>query len=459
MNKQLPPVVSGAKPFIGHAFEFQKDRSALMKRGYEEHGLLFALKLFNQNVAVFIGPDLQQLFYMETDKSLGIQKPYKFLKALFGEVLFIAPREKYLEQRPLVIQAFRRQKMLTYINVMQQRVQRWLDSLGDEGEFEISSVMGWLTQDIAGYALMGEEFQKQVGREFWDLYKVVGQSMDPLLPPHLPLPKFRQRDKAKAKMHKILKPILAERRQNPEKYDDFLQDFVNTGYSNGRELEDEVLLGLMMGLMFAGHETTAGQAAWTVIQLLQNPDYLALVQQEIDEMLHYGEPIEPKVMAGLKHINWAIRETERTRPSADMNMRTVEEEIIVDDFVIPRGWLVQTAVEIGHNLPELWTNPDQYDPLRYAPGREEDKQHRFSLIGFGGGTHKCTGMNFANNEMLVITTLLLQQFNLELVTRTPEIERGLGANRPTETWIRYQRRPATKPVSAERTTPREAAWQ
>ena len=135
-------------------------------------------------------------------------------------------------------------------------------------------------------------------------------------------------------------------------------------------------------------------------------------------------------MASMKHLNWAIRETERTRPSADMNMRTVEEDIEAGDFIIPQGWLVQTAVEIAHTLPELWTNPDQYDPLRFAPGREEDKQHRFALIGFGGATHKCTGMNFANNEMLVITATLLQQFDLELVTEKTTIERGLGANRP-----------------------------
>lgn len=449
MTTQTPPLVSGTKPLLGHALEFQKDRAGLMKRGYEEHGLIFSIKLFKQNIAILIGPDLQKTFYMETDKKLGIQKPYKFLKALFGEVLFIAPHEEYLEQRPLLTQAFRRQKMLTYVEVMQQRVQTWLNSLDDEGEFEITAVMGWLTQDIAGYALMGEAFQKQVGREFWDLYIEVGKSIDPILPPNLPLPKFRRREKAKAEMHQILKPILDERRQHPEKYDDFLQDFVNASYSDGRDIEDEVLLGLMMGLMFAGHETTAGQAAWTVIQLLQNPDYLTLVQQEIDDNLAYGKQIEPKVMASLKHTNWAIRETERTRPSADMNMRTVEEDIEVGDYLIPQGWLVQTAVEIAHTLPELWTNPEQYDPLRYAPGRAEDKQHRFALIGFGGGTHKCTGMNFANNEMLVITALLLQQFDLELKTMATEIERGLGANRPTETWIRYKRKPISELVSAE----------
>ncbi|MCA9992886.1 MAG: cytochrome P450, partial [Anaerolineales bacterium] len=95
---------------------------------------------------------------------------------------------------------------------------------------------------------------------------------------------------------------------------------------------------------------------------------------------------------------------------------------------------------IGHNLPALFDRPGQFDPLRYAPGRAEDKADRFALFGFGGGTHKCTGMNFANNEMTIITALLFQQYDLTLVTTNPGINRGLGASRPEKTIIRYRRK-------------------
>ncbi len=447
MEKLTPPVASGAKPLLGHALEFQKNRFTLLQRGYREHGPVFSLRLFKQNVAVLVGPDLQKTFYMETDKKLGIDKVYKSLRAMFGEVLFIAPHETYLQQRPFVVQAFRRQKMLHYIKVMQSETQKWLDSLADEGEMEITAEVGRLVQEVAGHALMGQDFQAKVGREFWELYLDVGKSLDQVLPPNLPLPKFRRRDKAKARMRDILQPIIAERRRHPQQYDDFLQDFVNAQYEDGRVIEDDLLLGLVMALMFAGHETTAGQAAWTVIMLLQHPTYQQQVQAEIATHLPYGHPLEPQVMAQLKHIGWAITEVERLYPSADLNMRTVEEDVTVGDYLIPKGWLVQTAAELAHKLPALWTAPEKFDPLRYAPGREEDKQHRFALIGFGGGVHKCTGMNFANNEMMVITALLYQQFDLELVTEETGIERSLGANRPTKTIVRYRRKPLDQLVS------------
>jgi sterol 14-demethylase len=427
-----------------------------MRRGFEEHGNAFAIKLANQNVAILIGPENHKIFFMETDKALGIQEPYRFLRAMFGEVLFLAPHEAYLDQRTVVMEAFRREKMLHYADVMQEVVQGWLDGLGDSGEFELMGEIGRLVQEVAGNCFLGREVHQQLGREFWDLYIDLAKGLDPLLPPNLPLPKFRRRDRAKARLHTILEPVIVERRQHPERYDDFLQDLVNKRFSDGRLAEQEMIVNLLLALMFAGHETTAGQAAWTIILLLQNPSYLRLVQQEIQQVAPYGVHIDPRRMTQLDHISWAVREVERMRPSADLLMRTVEQDVEVGDYVIPQGWLAQVAQDVAHNLPALFDDPEAFDPLRYAPGRAEDKQDRFALIGFGGGTHKCTGMNFANMEMTVITALLFRQFDLELVTRHPQVERGLGASRPDRTVVRYRRKPASELLAQAALQPAEA---
>lgn len=444
MSKPTPPLVSGALPGLGHALEFRSDRTALMRRGFEEHGNIFAIKLANQNVAVLIGPDNQRFFFMETDKALGIQEPYRFLRAMFGEMLFLAPHEVYLDQRTVVMEAFRREKMLHYADVMQDVVQEWLNGLGDSGEIEIVGEITRLVQEVAGNCFLGREVHQRLGREFWDLYIDLAKGLDPLLPPNLPLPKFRRRDRAKAGLQRILEPVIVERRQHPERYDDFLQDLVNKRYPDGRLAEQEMIVNLLVGLMFAGHETTAGQAAWTIILLLQNPHYLRLVQQEIQQVAPYSVHIDPRRMMQLDHISWAVREVERMRPSADMLMRTVEQDVELGGYLIPQGWLVQVAQDVAHNLPALFDDPETFDPLRYAPGRAEDKQDRFALIGFGGGTHKCTGMNFANMEMTVITALLFQQFDLELVTKHPQVQRGLGASRPDCAVVRYRRKPQSE---------------
>ena len=453
MTKPTPPLVSGALPVLGHAAEFQRNRPGLIRRGFAEHGGVFAIKLANQNVAVVIGPEHQKTFFMETDGRLSIQEPYQFLRAMFGEVLFLAPHDEYLRQRPLVQELFKREKMLHYVDVMQEVVQEWLDGLGDSGEMELTSEIITLVQEVAGNCFLGPEVHQAIGREFWDLYTDLSKALDPLLPPDLPLPKFKRRDKAKARMTEILRPIIAERRANPGQYNDFLQDIIMKEDKAGEPVDEELVRNLLLGLMFAGHETTAGQAAWTIILLLQHPHYLELVLDELEEVAPAGVHIDPKRMVQLDHIEWAVREVERLRPSAEMLMRVAKEAIEFGDYLIPAGWLVQVAQEIGHKLPAYFDQPEQFDPLRFSPDRAEDKQHRFGLFGFGGGTHKCTGMNFANNEMTIITALLLREYELELVTPKPQIERGLGASRPSETVIRYQRRT----VAPARGTPMETS--
>jgi sterol 14-demethylase len=178
--------------------------------------------------------------------------------------------------------------------------------------------------------------------------------------------------------------------------------------------------------------------------LLQHPDYLARVRAEIDEHAPPGQPFDGHALRVLSHLAYAVQETERLRPSADMLLRHADEPIEVGGYCIPAGWKVLAAGEVAHRLPDLFAEPDAYDPLRFAPGREEDKADRFTLIGFGGGGHKCTGMNFANSEISVITALLVRQFDLELASPDPTVARGAGANRPTPTVIRYRRRAAAQ---------------
>lgn len=440
MSKPLPPMLPGAKPLVGHALEFQNARNALFEEGLRTIGPIFALRLANRRAAVLIGPDYHELFFTETDKRLSMHKTYRFLRAMFGDVAFAADPETYVKQRPVLHLPFKGAKMPGYLEIMQAEIQRWLDGLGESGEMELTAEITELVQNVAAHALMGRQFRDEMGREFWDHYTVLGQSMDLILPPDLPLPKFRRRDRARDALHEMVWPLIAERRANPDAYDDFLNDFVHATYADGEPVEEDVIANLIVALMFAGHETTAGQAAWTIIQLLQHPDYLALARAELDEQLAPGTALDMRTLGHLQHVRWAVDETTRMHPSADLLLRMAEEDIDVGGYRIPAGWMVIVTAGTAHRLEEWFEEPHRYDPLRFAPGRAEDRGHRFAMIGFGGGTHKCAGMNFANAEMALIAALLFRQFDLELVTRNPGVHYGLGASRPQPTLIRYRRR-------------------
>ncbi|MBX3080318.1 MAG: cytochrome P450 [Anaerolineae bacterium] len=454
MESQLPPMISGGLPVLGHVVEMLRDRESLFKRGHAEKGDLFAMKLGPQPVLVITGAEYNRIFYMETDKTLNMQDGYGFLREAIGRVLFTASTEDYYNQRPVLQEVFKRERMVGYVQAMNTEIQRWLDSLGQAGEMDITQAMLRLTQYVAGRALIGPDYEQELGADFWKDYSAISASLDPVLPPTLPLPKFWRRDQAKKKITATLKPLIQARRDHPERYNDLISTLLTTPLKDGTTLPDDTIVTIFMGLIFAGHETTAGQAAWLIALLLQHPDYQKLVREEIKQTVAYGQPIDAAVLSKLEYIYWAIDETTRIRPSADTQLRTVTSPVKIGEYEIPSGWRLMVSGATSHFMPDVYSNPEQFDPLRYSPERGEGK-NPFSIIGFGGGVHKCTGMNFAKNEMAVITSLLFQQFDMELISKDIHVVTGNGANHPSEVRVRYKRKPLTELTDAA--TIREAA--
>jgi sterol 14alpha-demethylase len=439
--KPTPPFLPSL-PLIGNALEFRRDRFGLIRRGLREKGPVFAIRLGPRPAAVLVGPEQHEIFFAQTDKGLRIDLAYVFLKAAFGETGLTAPPEIYQRHRPIFQAPFRTGQTDHFLAVMQEEIQLWLDTWGDRGELELTEPITRLTQRVAAHALMGRQFLEQLGVEFWTQYAVVAHSLDPLLPPHWPLPKFIRRDRARDRMRRILFPIVEERRKEHGQHDDFLQDFVDATYADGQPVEDEVILSMVMGMMFAGHETTAGQASWALLDLTQHPDHATRVREEVDARFPRATGLDSGVLKGLKHTQLAVLETARLHPSADVLLRVAVEDVDVGSHLVPKGWMVCVSPGVAHRLPEYFPEPDRYDPLRFDAGRAEDRKHRFALIGFGGGVHKCTGMNFALWEMTAIAAMVHQQYEIELTGPPPKSMVSTGLARPTRTTIRYRKRGA-----------------
>ncbi|XWX04494.1 cytochrome P450 [Aggregatilineales bacterium SYSU G02658] len=446
MTLPTPPVLPGL-PILGNLLEFQRDRKKLLMRGRQRFGGVFAVRLLTQPMAVLYGAEPARAFFEKTDTALRMDKAYKMLSASFGEVGFTAPPEVYRRQRSILHMPFKGSKMGGYFDIMQEEISLWLQSLGEQGEVELTQALGPVVQNVAAHAFMGREFRNRMGRDFWGHYLVLAKALDPVLPPNLPLPRFIQRDRARVKISAMIREIISERRTSDVQHPDMLNELIHARYDDGEPVSDDDIIHLIMALMFAGHETTWGQAVWTVAELLRHPQYLVKVQAEIDAHLPRDRALTYRDFANLPHLEWAVYETTRLHPSADIIMRYVEEDVEVGGYRIPAGWVVMLSNELNQLDEQVFTQPDVYDPLRFSPERAEDKAHRHSISGFGGGVHKCTGMNFANLEMSLIAAMLLRDYELTLLTPNPQVTYALGAVRPEAVRVAYRRR-ADSPLQA-----------
>jgi sterol 14-demethylase len=183
-------------------------------------------------------------------------------------------------------------------------------------------------------------------------------------------------------------------------------------------------------------------AAWSGILLHQHPDYLPAIREEQQRQIGAGV-ITYEALRHLPVLEHAIKEAERMRPPLVMLMRTVLQPFHIDGYELPAGSLVIASPAVSHRLPRLYAEPDVYDPDRFGPGREEDRKASYSLIGFGGGKHRCIGMIFAYQQIKVIWASLLRRYDIELADRDYRPDyRTLVVGPELPCRIRYKRRAA-----------------
>lgn len=440
MSLPLPPTLRGL-PLLGNLLAYRKDHVDVFRRGYRELGPIFTMRLGTQRAVALIGPEHHRFFFEQVDNVLSLPEVYRFVIPMFGRVLNAAELPERRRHLAILRDALRGKKLKTYVELMAAETSAWLDMLGDEGEFELWEALQSLSMRIAASTLMGAEIRARI-EEFVPLYEDLAGGMDFVLPPNLPLPRFRRRDRARRDLFELIQPMIAERQRNPEKYPDFLCTLAHATEADGRTLEAETIVGLSLLTLFTAYIATAAQSAWSLILLLQHPHYLNLVLRELKTVLG-DDPrtLSVEALDGLERLGRALKESERLRPVfshyARYNARSYEH----GGFHVPRGYLTMICPAVAHRLPEVFSDPDRFDPERFAPDRAEDRRTPHGLIGFGGGFYRCPGMMFGTNEMKVSLSLLLGRYSLELVDPDPRPNYDIGIVRPAPPCrIRYRRR-------------------
>jgi sterol 14-demethylase len=346
------------------------------------------------------------------------------------------------EQLGFLFPALRDQRLQAYAGFMAQEAEAFFDKWGKEGEVDLLEVTNELTTFIASRCLIGLEFRQNVSVEFAHLYHDLegGLNLLAFFKPNLPLPSFKRRDRARVRMAELISQIIADRRASGREGEDFLQTLMTAQYRDGSRLSDDAITGLLLTLIFAGQHTSAVLAAWTGVLLLQHPRYLPAILEEQRAVFAGNRQMTLDALRKLGHLERAIMEAERLRPPLVMLMRKILRDFEFRGYYAPAGSLAMVSPAVSHRLPEIFRDPGTYDPDRFGPGREENRKHNYTLIGFGGGRHRCIGLTFAQQQVKVIWSVLLQRFELNLVKPYHEPDYTtfvIGPKRPC--MIRYKR--------------------
>jgi sterol 14-demethylase len=413
------PRLAGGLPGLGHALEFRRDPMRLIQRGRDFHGDIFAFRLFGNDVHVLTGADGNEAFFKASDAVLSAREAYQFTVPIFGKgVAYDATAELMDQQLRMVHPALRDEKMQSYAHFMATEIENHLAGWGDSGTLDLLTTMNEITISTAGRCLFGAEFRTVLASTFARLYRDLegGINMVAFFAPNFPLPAMRRRDSARRQVVELLSPLIATRRARPGSSDDFLDSLIAARGPDGEPFSDDTIIGLLLTLLFAGQHTSAVLATWTGVLLLQHPHHVAPILAEQASTLG-SDGMTLAALKQLVRLERCIKEAERLHPPLVMLMRKVLRNFEFRGYIVPAGELAMVSPAVSHRIPEIFADSSRYDPDRFAPPREEDRRTPYSLIGFGGGKHRCLGLAFAYQQVKVIWSVLLQRYTFELVER------------------------------------------
>jgi sterol 14-demethylase len=189
---------------------------------------------------------------------------------------------------------------------------------------------------------------------------------------------------------------------------------------------DEIT-GMFISLMFAGHHTSAGTSAWTLIELMRNPGVYAEVTRELDDLYADGQEVSFHALRQIPLLDNVVKETLRLHPPLIILMRVAQGEFEVEGGgerrAIHKGDFVAASPAISNRIAEDFPDPEAFTPERYDKPREEDVVHRWTWIPFGAGRHRCVGAAFGTMQIKAIFSVLLREYDFEMA-QPPETYRN-----------------------------------
>jgi retinoid hydroxylase len=398
-----------------------------------EHGPIFSFvpragPLAGHSAVYLVGPEANRFVLLSgrTHFSHDLGWTPVVGESLGHGLLNMDPPE-HTRHRGLMNPAFTASFMAGYLPVMARIIAQRTADWAARDEIDLVSEAREITFDVAAAALIGAQTGPQVDwlrERFYILlhgpnpgsYQDWDQAMQQVL---------QVRDELQAA---LLELIDARRRASstPDpSQSDVLGMLVRARDEAGQALSDEQLLAHVNILLVAGHETTTTLGAWLLYLLAESPEYVERIRTELQTVLGERDaPLTTEALHALPVLSAAIREAGRLKSPVLLLPRGVLSDFEFGGYHVATGTPVFLAIAGGHHLPNVFRDPERFDPDRFLPPREEDKKNPYALVTFGGGPRICLGINFAQVEVTALAAHLLRRFQFSTIPNRPFAQYG-----------------------------------
>jgi len=385
-----------------------------MQQCRERFGDNFGVKFlgFERPMVMISDPAAIKALYTERSHGLPPGREIVLTPVVGSRSLLVLQGADHLAHRKLMLPPFHGERMRSYQPLLEEIVEREVDSWPLGERFAIHPRMQAITLEIILRVVFGVAEGPRLQRLRGMLTRVLEETASPFTQliglasrrfgGRGPWAKFEGQLRA---VDELLYAEISERRAGGdfEERDDILSMLMTARFEDGSEMSDTDLRDQLMTLLLAGHETTATALAWTFDLLLRHAGPLSRLR----ESLEAGDE---------DYLRAPISESLRLRPVVPLAGRRLGVDLDAGDLYLPAGTDVTPAIWLAHTRADVYPEPFAFRPERFL----EQAPDTYAWVPFGGGIRRCLGASFAEFEMRIVLREVLGRCELRKASPAPE---------------------------------------
>lgn len=412
-----------------------------LEKWADEYGDVYRLNLGVANQTVITRPSLiQKILMARPEEFTRLQKMNTIIRDGGVHGVFNSEGEEWKLHRKIVAKGLdvKHQKEFypSMVIILERLFHKWERQAASGEQFDIEKDLMRFTVDITSTLAFGFPMNtlEQEGGAIQDHMEKIFPMIFYRINQPIQWQKFikrkkdREFDRAVVEMNRLVDEFIAngERRlkENPnlrENPENLLEAILVAGEEE-ELFGPEQVRGNLLTLLMAGEDTTSLTLSWILYLITQHPEVQAKLREEADRVL--GEDSWLKnydKQAELRYAEAVMWESMRFKPVAPITLFEATKDIEVEEFLFKKGQRLLVQWLHSAQKDENFTNAKDFNPDRWLKESKCPVHNMDGFAPFGGGPRYCPGKNLALLEIRMVLSMLLRNFDIEMITPHDEI--------------------------------------
>ncbi len=398
-------------PVVGRTFEVLADPKGFVEQMGRRYGPVYRTRALGDTNIGLLGPEANEFVLRDPDRIFSSALGWSvLLERLFPRGLIMLDFDEHRLHRRALSVAFKAGPMHSYLAQLNAGIAAGLDAWAP-GEMLVYPAIKRLTLDLAAVSFLGVELGEEAEALKRSFIDTVAASVAVIRVP-LPGTLMARGVAGRAFIIDYFKQQIPQRRDSGG--DDLFSHLCRATHEDGSLLTAEDIADHMSFLTMAAHDTLTSGLTSFIYRLAAAPDWQCALREEL--LAQNAKPDEPLPYDRLERLpltEMAFKEAMRISPPVPSIPRRAVRDFEFKGFRIPAGTAVSISPLYTHHMPDVWPQPERYDPMRFSEAASRDR-HKFAFVPFGGGAHMCLGLNFAYMQAKCFAWHFLSRFRVSV---------------------------------------------